>query len=196
MILPLRRWSVLCLLTWALVACAGADAAIGRTSLSPAVYPVSSPALTDAARRADAHLQLALAYYQQAQWPTALDEVALALQSEPQLADGYSMRGLILMASGRAALAGAEFQQALRLAPGHPDYLNNYGWFLCRQGQPRASLAWFERAAAQPGYSAPARALNNAGVCSEMAGEPAAAKAYFMQAAAQAPDYQRGVFDE
>jgi type IV pilus assembly protein PilF len=147
-------------------------------------------------RRADVHLQLALAYYQQSQWQVALDEATLALQIAPPeaavKADALSMRGLILMASGRSALAGSEFLQALQIVPNRPDYLNNYAWFLCQTGHAQASLNWFERAAAQPDYQAPEKALNNAGSCSQTAGDEDAAKGYFARALALQPDNARG----
>jgi type IV pilus assembly protein PilF len=158
---------------WLLAACA-----------SPAARSVPS----GARQRADAHLQLALAYYQQDQLGVALDEVALALQAMPQEADALSMRGLIYMASGRQDLAGADFLQALRVAPERPDYLNNYAWFLCRNGDAQASLHWFEQAAGQPGSRAPAKMLNNAGACSLSAGDRQAAKAFFLRAVALQPD--------
>ena len=142
----------------------------------------------DTQLRSDAHLQLALAYYQQSQWQVALDEVALALRAEPYQADALSMRGLIYMASGRPALAGPAFLQALQIAPNRPDYLNNYAWFLCHDGDAHASLRWFEKAAAQPDYRTPEKALNNAGACSVVAGDPGAAKIYFLRAAAIQPD--------
>jgi type IV pilus assembly protein PilF len=142
----------------------------------------ASAAASDAQRRADAHLQLALAYYQQAQWQIALDEVALALQAAPRQSDALSMRGLIYMAFGRQELAGADFREALRSAPDRPEYLNNYAWYLCQDGQAQASLQWFERAVRRPDYRSPEKALNNAGSCSLKAGDAVAAKAYFLRA--------------
>lgn len=176
-----------------LTACAGAvNANQPQSNLASisAADSTSVGAMTQ--RRADAHLQLALAYYQQGQWQVALDEATLALRIAPEHADALSMRGLILMASGRPALAGAEFEKALRIAPEQPDYLNNYAWFLCQTGQAQASLSWFERAAAQPDYRSPEKALNNAGACSQAAGDTDAAKRYFQQALALRPDDARG----
>lgn len=143
-------------------------------------------------QRADAHLQLALAYYQQNQWQIALDETATALRIMPREADAMSMRGLIYMASGRQAMAGKEFLDALRIAPHQPDYLNNYAWFLCQGEHPQEALEWFERAAGQPGYSTPEKALNNAGACSLKSGDRQAAIGYFRQALALKPADVRG----
>jgi type IV pilus assembly protein PilF len=36
--------------------------------------------------------------------------------------------------------------------------LNNYGAWLCQQGQPAESLVWFDRALQAPGYATPAEA--------------------------------------
>ena len=152
----------------------------GANASSTAGYSVSS----DTQRRADAHLQLALAYYQQAQWQVALDEVARALRASPREPDALSMRGLIYMASGRQDLAGADFLEALRIVPEQPDYLNNYAWFLCRSGRAQESLSWFDRAVKRPDSRSPEKALNNAGTCSIAAGDRRAAKAYFLRAAA------------
>lgn len=176
-----------------LTACAGA---VSANQPAFAVPAASASAADSAAavnqRRADAHLQLALAYYQQSQWQVALDEATLALRIGPEQGDALSMRGLILMASGRPALAGADFLQALRIAPEQPDYLNNYAWYLCQTGHAQASLDWFERAAAQADYRSPEKALNNAGACSRTAGDAAAAKRYFQRALALRPDNARG----
>jgi type IV pilus assembly protein PilF len=174
-----------------LTACAGvvnADQSVPVVSAADAASSVNQ-------RRADVHLQLALAYYQQSQWQVALDEATSALQIAPPggdvKADALSMRGLILMASGRPVLAGPEFLQALQIAPDQPDYLNNYAWFLCQTGHARASLNWFERAAGQPDYQVPEKALNNAGSCSQTAGDDVAAKGYFARALALQPGNAR-----
>jgi type IV pilus assembly protein PilF len=158
-------------------ACANSSAGLER-GLGLGASPSSA---ATGQQRADAHLQLALAYYQQSQWQVALDEAALALQIVPEQPDALSMQGLIYMASGRQALAGAPFLQALRIAPDQPDYLNNYAWYLCQTGHAQASLRWFERAAGQPDYQTPEKALNNAGTCSLTAGERDVAKNYFVQ---------------
>jgi type IV pilus assembly protein PilF len=185
----LQRLSAALLSFLLLTACAGT---VSANQSRPGMPAAADSAAAVNRHRADAHLQLALAYYQQRQWQVALDEATLALEIAPEQPDALSMRGLILMASGRPALAGTEFEQALRIAPDRPDYLNNYAWFLCQTGQPRASLSWFERAAARPDYRSPEKALNNAGACSQAAGDTDAAKRYFKRALALQADDARG----
>ncbi|MGE5621739.1 MAG: type IV pilus biogenesis/stability protein PilW, partial [Bacillota bacterium] len=137
---------------------------------------------TDNQKRANIRLQLAVGYYEQRQLPVALDEIKLALQANPDFAEAYSMRGLIYMDMGEMRLAEENFQQALRLAPNNPDFNNNYGWFLCQNGRERQSIAYFESAFKNRGYQSPAKALNNAGVCSLKFKDKVAAERYFSQA--------------
>jgi type IV pilus assembly protein PilF len=146
------------------------------------VEPISSADQTDGERRARIRLQLAVGYYQQGQLPIALEELRQALQSDPRLADAYSMRGLIFMEMGENRLAEDSFQQALKLAPNAPDYNNNYGWFLCQTGRERQSIGYFENAFRNRAYQSPGTAYNNAGVCSLKLNDVKAAHGYFMQA--------------
>lgn len=132
--------------------------------------------------RARIRLQLAIGYYEQRQLDVALEEVRQAIQADPDLADAHSVRGLIHMDRGENRFAEESFVQALRLAPDNPDFNNNYGWFLCQTGRERQSIAYFEGALRNRGYQSPAKALNNAGVCSLKLQDRAAAERYFSQA--------------
>lgn len=137
---------------------------------------------TDGQKRANIRLQLAVGYYEQRQLPVALDEIKQALQANPNFADAYSVRGLIYMDMEENRLAEDNFQQALRLAPNNPDFNNNYGWFLCQNGREQQSISYFEAALKNRAYQSPAKALNNAGVCSLKIKDQTAAEKYFSQA--------------
>ncbi|RJG00481.1 type IV pilus biogenesis/stability protein PilW [Noviherbaspirillum sedimenti] len=137
---------------------------------------------TDDQKRARIRLQLAVSYYQQQQLPVALDEIKQSLQADPNFADAYSVRGLIYMDMGETRLAEDNFQQALRLAPQNPDFNNNYGWFLCQNGRPEQSIAYFESALKNRSYQSPAKALQNAGVCSLRMKKNAEAERYLTEA--------------
>lgn len=153
----------------------------------PAAQMASTADQSDNERRARIRLQLAVGYYEQRQLPIALDELRLALQADPRLADAYSMRGLIHMEMGDNKLAEESFQQALRLVPNSPDYNNNYGWFLCQTGRERQSIAYFENALKNRAYQAPAKAYTNAGVCSLRIKDHKSAERYLTQAFNQDP---------
>lgn len=137
---------------------------------------------TDSQKRARIRLQLAVGYYEQRQMPVALDEIKQALLADPNFADAYSVRALIYMDMGENKLAEDNFQQALRLAPGNPDFSNNYGWFLCQTGRERQAMQYFDAALKNRGYQSPEKALNNAGICSLRLKDKAAAEKYFSQA--------------
>lgn len=137
---------------------------------------------TDNQRRARIRLQLAVGYYEQRQLPVALDEIKRALQADPDFAEAYDMRALIYMDMGETKLAEDNFQQALRLSPNTPDFNNNYGWFLCQNGREKQSITYFEAALKNHTYRSPAKALNNAGICSLKMKDRVAAERYFSQA--------------
>jgi len=137
---------------------------------------------TENQRRAHIRMQLAVGYYQQGEYKVALDEVKHALQAEPDLADAYSMAGLIYMAMNDPAQADDSFRHALRLAPDNPDFINNYGWYLCQNGRAGESIAYFDRAYGTRNYASPAKALENAGVCSLRLHKTDAALSYFLKA--------------
>jgi type IV pilus assembly protein PilF len=137
---------------------------------------------TDNQKRAQIRLQLAMGYYEQGQMNVALDELKQALQIDPSYTDAYGVRALVYMDMGETALAEDNFLRAMKLAPNNPDLSNNYGWFLCQSGRERQSIAYFESALKNRTYQSPAKALNNAGVCSLKLKDSVAAERYFTQA--------------
>jgi type IV pilus assembly protein PilF len=159
-----------------LAGCASNPSAGGLTEL-----PTSSDQ-TDNQKRARIRMQLAVGYYEQRQLAVALDEVKQALQADPGFAEAHSLRALIYMDMGENRLAEENFLQAIRLTPNNPDFNNNYGWFLCQSGREQQSISYFEAALKDRTYQSPAKALNNAGVCSIRMKDRAAAEKYFSQA--------------
>lgn len=171
----LGGWSGMAFFLLLLGACAG-------VSEAPPQDLRTSGDQTDIERRAQIRLQLAVGYYGQGQLATALDEVKQAIQINPALADAYSVRALIYMDMHETQLAEDSFQRAMKLAPGNPDFANNYGWFLCENGRAAESLVYFDNALKNRSYTSPAKAHNNAGVCSLRLKDAAAAERHFNQA--------------
>ncbi len=125
----------------------------------------------DAQRRAQVRLELAGLYLARGQASTALDEVNVAIAAKPDLAEAYSLRGLIHASLGEAQLADADFERALKLNPRDGNTMHNHGWFLCQQGRYDEGNAQFERALAQPQYREITRTLLAQGVCQARAGQ-------------------------
>jgi type IV pilus assembly protein PilF len=172
-----RSWFLVCVASALMLAgCASNTPNPDQGNLS------TSSDRTDNQKRARIRLQLAVGYYQQHQMEVALDEIKRALQAEPDFADAYSMRGLIYMDMGENNLAESDFRAALKLSPGNPDFSNNYGWLLCQTGRERQSISYFETAFNNRTYESPAKAYNNAGICSLRLKDKAAALRYFSDA--------------
>jgi type IV pilus assembly protein PilF len=182
----LQRCSLRCL-AMLLVALLAACAAGGGSSGSRAELATSSDQSVNQ-KRALIRLQLAVEYYEQGQLESALDDIKLALQADPNLVDAYGVRALIYMRMGEAALAEDDFLHALSLAPRNPDLSNNYGSFLCQNGRAAQSIAYFDAALANRSYSSPGNALNNAGSCSLKMKDMANAERYLLRALAVTPD--------
>ena len=171
-------WAATALVVLGLAGCA----AKGPGNLAPQQELATASDQSGAQRRAQIRLELAVDYYEQRQLSVALDEIKQALQADPNLADAYSVRALIYLDMGETRLADDNFQRALRLSPGNPDFSNNYGWFLCQNGRAADSIAYFDTALKSRSYQYPSKALNNAGICSLKLKNDVAAERYFKQA--------------
>lgn len=117
----------------------------------------------------------------------AAQQARQALKADPGLADAHALLAAIASARGDAAAAGKHHQQAVALAPSTGAYANNFGTWLCGNGRAAESLAWFEKAVADPNYPTRAMALANAGTCANRAGQPVQAEANWRQALALEP---------
>lgn len=136
----------------------------------------------EATRRARVRLELAGAYYGRGQLTTALDEVKLAIASDPTMGAAFNLRGLIYSNLGDHVLAEESFRRALALDRQDADALQNYGWYLCQQGRYPEAQALFKQALEVPQYRDTARTLLTKGVCEARAGQTAAAEATLQRA--------------
>lgn len=121
------------------------------------------------------------------QYAEAEDEAKAALKLDPKSADAYTLLAVIAGQRGQGAQAGDYYAKAVELAPARGSVLNNYGAWLCGNGRAVESLAWFDRALADPGYATPASARANAGSCAVDAGQLGRAERDLRLALAQDP---------
>ncbi|HWH84349.1 MAG TPA: type IV pilus biogenesis/stability protein PilW [Burkholderiaceae bacterium] len=143
---------------------------------------VTSSDETDASKRARIRLELASAYFGQGQTTTALDQVKLALQADPNSAPAYNLRGLIYANLGDDALAQESFRRALQLNPRDADAMQNYGYYLCQKQRYPEAAALFDQALAMPQYRDQIRTLVTKGVCEAHAGQLPEAEATLTRA--------------
>lgn len=173
---------------WAVLAALwGCTTTVTTTAGPPTGDPVSRDRVStvdqaDVDRRARVRMELASGYYARGQLETALDEVKLALAAKPDLPDAYNLRGLIYQSLGDDRLAEENFRRALQLAPGDPNTLHNYGWYLCQRNRLAEAQAQFQQAIATPRYAGVARSLMTQGICYSRAGSWADAERSLMRA--------------
>ncbi|MBY0574579.1 MAG: type IV pilus biogenesis/stability protein PilW [Undibacterium sp.] len=173
------------LIVGGLVACAGA----GRTSKFTAEEEVDANAQSpDLQRRSAIHLQLAVEYFQQGQHKSALESIRQALLVSPNLADAFSLRGLVQMDQKDMVHAEENFLHALKLAPTNSEFAHNYGWFLCQNGREKQSLTYFDQALKDSSYVTPIKSMISAGVCSFRVKDLQGAERYFMLAFREQPN--------
>ena len=110
-----------------------------------------------------------------------------ALKADPRSGDAHTLLGAIAEIRGDAAGAGNHYGKAAAIAPKTGIYANNYGTWLCGNGQAGESLAWFDAAIADPAYPTRAIAMANAGNCAQQAGQPDRAESSWRQALAMDP---------
>ena len=140
----------------------------------------SQPAPVDPKYRAKVHTELAAAYYQAGNMAVALEETRIAIESDSDYYQAYSVRGLVHAHLKENAKAEEDFRKALKIAPKNPEVNNNYGWFLCDTGQARQSISYFLNALKDPLYDTPDVAYFNAGACAVKAGDLDGALGYLL----------------
>jgi len=137
---------------------------------------------TDAQRQAKLHVELGSLYFNVGRMDVALEEARIAVAADPAYAPAYNLMGLVYFALRQNAHAEQSFQRAISLARRDPEINNDYGWFLCRTGRARESLAHFRLAYEHPLHQTPIRSLTNAGVCAIVAGDDRQAEELLLRA--------------
>ena len=169
---PDRLWLVL--FAGVLAVAVGGCKSHPKAKLGPSQAPVYSVADPESVRREVRWrdlLTLATRDLQVGNLDAAERKVREALKLAPEAPDALVLQAGIDDRRGRTRQAGENFRTAAELAPQRGDVLNNYGAWLCQQGQPAESLVWFDRALQAPGYATPGEAQANAGSCALDAGQ-------------------------
>jgi len=174
-----------------------------RTDSQPLDRSNEEPA---ARKRARAHTELAASYFEMRNMPVALEEVEIALKSDPQYGPAHTVAALVYADLRKDDLANQHFQRALSIDSRDPDANHNYGRFLCDRQREAEALKYFQAALSNPLYQTPERSYVNAGVCTRRRGDVAGAEDYFLRALKVNPfeaqalyqlmdiSYQRGAY--
>ncbi|MBW8828670.1 MAG: type IV pilus biogenesis/stability protein PilW [Burkholderiales bacterium] len=153
------------------------DSAFGRTTTTTTALSsdskdrVTASDEPESTKRARVRMELASAYFGRGQLTTALDEVKLAIASDPNYAPAFNLRGLIYAGLGDDRLAEESFRHALQIDARDADTMQNYGWYLCQQKRFPEAETMFLQALSIPQYRDSPRTLLTQGVCQARAGE-------------------------
>jgi type IV pilus assembly protein PilF len=150
---------------------------------------------TDTTQRAQIHTERAAEYYRLGLMSVALEAAQQAVAAQSNYAPAHNMLALIYMELREDNKAQASFEQAIRLAPGDSDSLNNYGWFLCQRVSAQRSLQYFDQALRNSLYTTPHRAHYNAGVCARKAGDNEAAEVNLRASLQRAPEFAAALYE-
>ncbi|TAL73050.1 MAG: type IV pilus biogenesis/stability protein PilW [Rhodanobacter sp.] len=145
----------------------------------------------DAAR---IHTELAQHYLAQGDLQDALAKLQLALKFDPDYAPAHTVIAYVYERINKVPEAEANYRKAEALEPTKGDTNNNLGLFLCRHGKEQESIAYFNKAVADPFYSTPDAALTNAGICQMNVSNMTGAEASFRDAIARNPNNGDALF--
>ena len=113
----------------------------------------------------DLYIKLGVQYIQLGNFNIALKNLKKALAINPRSSDAHDTIGILYQQLKRPSQARTHFQQAVSLRSGNARAHNNYGRFLCAQGEIRVAQQQFKQAYENPLYSNQIVALTNAGSC-------------------------------
>lgn len=126
--------------------------------------------------------ELAAGYMREGQIKVAVEKVRRAIAFDDSYGPAHHVHALLMARLGEEDKARESFARAVRLDADNADLANNYGGFLCSQGEYERAQAMFRRAYSDPLYETPGFALANSGRCYHDAGQSAEALAQFRRA--------------
>jgi len=136
----------------------------------------------NAARAASAYTQLGIEYLREGKYELSRTKLEKALELDSDYAPAHGAIAILYEKVGDEKLAMKHYRKALRLNPEDSGLHNNYGQFLCFQGNYKEANEEFMISAKNPFYATPAVPLTNAGLCAKRIPDPERAEQYFRQA--------------
>jgi len=144
-------------------------------------------------KAADINVRLAINYIQRGDYQIALEKLQKALQQNPNLPSAHNTIALLYQRLYETDKAEYHFKQAVRRDPMYSEAQNNYGVFLCQQGQYIEAEQRFLKAIKNPLYESPAQALENAGMCANRIPDQTLAEKYFLKALQRDPNLSKSL---
>ncbi len=136
----------------------------------------------DPTEMAEARIALGLGYLENGSMIKARENLEKALQHAPDYYRSQLSMAHYYEAVGENDSARKMYRTALSEHPKNGNVLNNFGTFLCKQGEYDTADQYFRRAVEQPYYYLISASYENAGLCALKAGKTDNAREYFKRA--------------
>lgn len=133
-------------------------------------------------KAASVNADLGIRYLQSGRLPLANEKLLKALDQNPNSPTANHYYAILQQRLGNTDKAGQFFRKAVNLNPKDPEIRNNYGSYLCDNGQPQTAIQQFTVAINDPLYITPEFAYTNAGICLRKSGDDTKAEEYFRNA--------------
>jgi len=133
-------------------------------------------------RIADTNMRLGVGYMRQGRYEDALEKLLKALDAKRDYADVHTALAMVYEQLFEYEKAGYHYREAIDLEPENGGHYNNYGVYLCRQGEYKKADKYFIKAIETPRYKTPERAMENAGACAKQIPDLEKAEIYLRKA--------------
>lgn len=137
---------------------------------------------SDPTEMAEARIALGLGYLENGSMIKARENLEKALQHASDYYRSQLSMAHYYEAVGENDSARKMYRTALSEHPKNGNVLNNFGTFLCKQGEYDTADQYFRRAVEQPYYYLISASYENAGLCALKAGKTDNAREYFKRA--------------
>ena len=141
--------------------------------------PPDLPKKWETSKRAEAHVELGLDYLRRGQFDVAAEEFDLAISIDPNSDTAYHGKGLLMAQTGYTEDAKKLLSKAVSLNKSNYLAANDYGIYLCRNGDSDRGIAALERVAIRPDNQIITNTELGLGICHYEQGNIPEAKQYF-----------------
>ncbi|WP_299694821.1 type IV pilus biogenesis/stability protein PilW [uncultured Vibrio sp.] len=148
---------------------------------------------SDPIAMSESRIELGLGYMGQGNMVRARENLELAVKHAPSYYRARLSMAHYYEQVGEIEEARGAYQKALRLDAKNGNVLNNYGTFLCKQGEYEQADQYFNRAIDQSYYYLVSASYENAAFCAFKAGNTDQAKHYFARAIDHDPNRVKSI---
>lgn len=145
------------------------------------------------AKAAEIYTNLGIEYMRRGRYDIALQKFKKALKLNQYSADAHNAIAVLYQALKVDDKARRHYQIAIELKPKDSDTLNNYGQFLCQEGNWKGAEKYFLKALENPVYQKPEIPYTNAGLCALKHNHLYQAESYFRKALQKNPNFPRAL---